>query len=91
VLTPVVTAAVRVTIVPLVTEAEERVSVVVVEAPNAKLTGAATVARTTASTAGKRPEKERAPDFRFPKQLLKVVRCDDMLFSVTTDDMTRSL
>jgi len=92
VLTPVVTEAVSVTAVPIATLDEDRgVSVVVVEAPEAKLTGAATVARRRASTAGKMPEKERKPNFEVPKQLLRVMRCDDMLFSVTTDDMTRSL
>jgi hypothetical protein len=91
VLTPVVTAAVRVTMVPPVTLAEERVSVVVVEAPKAKLSGADMVAKRRASAVRKTFEKDGEPNFRFPKQLLRVMRCDDMLFSVTTDDMTRSL
>jgi len=64
VLTPVVTAAVSVTMVPLVTVAEESVRVVVVVAPKAKLSGADTVARRRPRMASKSPEKERLPDFR---------------------------
>jgi hypothetical protein len=79
-----------VTMVPLVTVGEESVRLVaVVAAPKAKLSGADTVARRRPRTASKMPEKERLPDFRYPERLLHLVRCDDMLISVTTSDVTR--
>lgn len=92
VLVLVVTAAVRVTIVPLATVPEESVrAVVVVRAPKAKLSGVDTVARSRANAVKKMPEKERTPDFEASELLLRLMLCDDMLISVTTRDVTRSL
>ena len=86
----VVTAAVRVTAVPLATVPEESVRVVVVATPTAKLSGVDTVPMTKASEAKNMRENVRAPDFDACEQLLTLARCDDMLISVTTSDVTRS-
>jgi hypothetical protein len=59
----VVTVAVKVTTVPLATEAEDNVRPVVVAAPRARLAGVATVAKSRASTVEKAREKEREPNF----------------------------
>ena len=93
VLVLVVTAAVRVTIVPLVTVPdvpEESVRAVVVGVPKAKLSGVDTVASRRANAVKKMPEKERTPDFEASELLLRLMLCDDMLISVTTRDVTGS-